>query len=113
MESTAPNKTHIRIYTWSDPRVIIWEKEALKANRSAIEIDWNLFILWLPSRNDLSKGEFSETEVATAVIQWAQKIESVRSSSVYIQCKNKEVESILSKSPEEQAITIYDIDYKK
>lgn len=88
---------HIWGYTWGDPRVLLWEKKALIERTAVQEIERNLFIIWLPSRDKLEKGEYNKTEIARAVVQWAQELEEFRNSSVYIQCKTEETEDILSR----------------
>jgi len=54
----------------------------------------------------------NEEAIATEVIEWARNFGSTRKSSVYIQCKDKNIENILSRSPKEETVTIYDTDYK-
>jgi len=88
---------------WGDPSVLVWGKGALEANRSVQEIQSDLSVLWLPSRNHLKIGEFNERLVASAVTQNYKQIEADST----MQCKNKEV-NIVKKFG-----TIYNTGYKK
>ena len=67
MATTA--QTHIKLYIWSDLSVFVWEKKALRANRSAIEIESDLLVHWFSSRDHLKIGKFYETKAALAVMQ--------------------------------------------
>jgi len=84
---------------WGDPSVLVWGKGALEANRSVQEIQSDLSVLWLPSRNHLKIGEFNERLVASAVTQNYKQIEAVL-------CSVKIKKLILSKSSEQFTILV-------
>lgn len=103
---------HIQVYTWGDPRVLQWEKKALTERTAVQEIEPNLLIIWLSSRDKLEREEYNKTEIARAAVQWTQELEQFRDSSVDIQCKTEETEDILARVKDLGTLTIYNNDYK-
>lgn len=64
----------IQAYTWGDSRVLGWQKIALQAETSIQETDPGEILLWLPSKEGLRSGNFTESEVGLAVLRWMQEI---------------------------------------